>query len=877
MTQEFHVSVTPVGNNEYLVRTERVAPGVPLAEEQFVLPLESWLTQARQLMNDPLVGILQGERAFMTNPEHPSVLQPSLSLVELGQQLYHHLFQGTLRDSWLMAQGVAQNRRQALRLRLGLKGDRLPRLPWEVLYGSDVPIERMRQNQAAPRPLATGIQVIFSRYRPGTRLAEEGGSLTLEPGQPLKILMVVASPSDREQLQLYREATQLQQELRMPSTVPSEPEIQLTILSQPGREELTQALEQGQFQVLHYAGHSDVSAGGGSLYLVNNRTGLTELMSGDDLAGLLVNNGIRLAVFNSCRGAYLPTETDPAMGRNLEQNLAEALVSRGIPSVLAMAEQIPDEVALNLTRLFYRNLKQGYPIDLSLSRARQGLISSYGSNQFYWALPILYLHPEFDGYLTPTDRSQEDPADRLLFTPPTYEVFPLPPGEEAIFPPALLVDAEPVASPFPEEVIAADEAEMIAQAVLAEDADWLDALDDAGAVDDDDFAVADMIRQLIPPTPSETPVAPPAVSTPPIVPAASTIRPTPPAVPSPRTPPPAKVAVPKALVTPDSAELTAPDPPGDSLSEPSRQTPTEQVHTEQIPGGQIHTEQSYQRRTAARQRQNKAIVLPLVGAAGAIGLAIVGFWAVPQIVSQFQSRVSETTATNPPTLQAELAAKPTPDLKQLAIDSFTQNRYNRGQQAVEALLDRGAFTEAEAALASIPVDRRNDATTHFLQGRLAWQAAKQGNSQYSVANARQSWEKAVAADADNPLYYEAIGFADYEAGKPEQAIQSWVRALSLQEQPAAQETSTAAQPALNDRILTSYAGIALALWKTSTNPDTAQPGELLSKAVKTYQMVSTMNPQQFQPNTLSQNWLWTPIAIRDWQTLGAATPEANGG
>ncbi|HEY9749779.1 MAG TPA: hypothetical protein V6C63_13930, partial [Allocoleopsis sp.] len=61
VTQEFHLSVTPVGEDEYLIRTERVAPGVPLAEEQVVWPVEDWLNQARQLMNDPLLGLLQGD------------------------------------------------------------------------------------------------------------------------------------------------------------------------------------------------------------------------------------------------------------------------------------------------------------------------------------------------------------------------------------------------------------------------------------------------------------------------------------------------------------------------------------------------------------------------------------------------------------------------------------------------------------------------------------------------------------------------------------------------------------------------------------------------------------------------------------------------
>ncbi len=387
MNQEFKLSVTPVGGDEYLVRTEKVAPGVPLAEQQVRWPIDEWLALSAQLMNDPLVGLLQGT-ATGNRSRSQSGKHSAPSLVTLGQQLYSGLFQGNLRDSWTCAQGIAQHRRELLQLRLGLKGRDLPRLPWEVLHAGD-------------RPLATGTDLVFSRYQPGTSLFKQ--TRIVPSGGPLKILMAIASPSDRDNLQLSREVLQLQQELQNRSANPLKngfhsPEIQLTILEQPDREQLTQALEQGHYQVLHYAGHSNPGSRGGELYLVSSRTGLTETLSGDDLAGLLVNNGIQMAVFNSCRGAYGGpsgiTDDSP------ERNLTEALVKRGIPAVLAMAESIPDEVALTLTRLFYRNLNQGYPVDLSLSRARAGLISTYGSHQLYWALPILYQHPDFDGYLT---------------------------------------------------------------------------------------------------------------------------------------------------------------------------------------------------------------------------------------------------------------------------------------------------------------------------------------------------------------------------------------------------------------------------------------------------------------------------------------------
>lgn len=400
MTQEFHISVTPIGNDEYLVRTERVAPGVPLAEEQVRWPVNDWLERASLLMNDPLTGLLRGDaipsfpeslQETFNNGSNPAS-QRAINLISLGQHLYNALFQGTIRDSWMTAQGIAQHRQEILRLRLGLKDHRLPRLPWEVLHAGD-------------RPLATGTDVLFSRYNSSFSAISSFQFQpvpVVEPGQALKILLVLAAPSDQEVLALKQEALHLQEELQDLQNGGRNgrfPDIQLTILEQPGREQLTQALEHNHYQVLHYAGHSNLGSDGGKLYLVSNKTGLTESVSGDDLAGLLVNNGIRMAVFNSCRGAYTATaESSAAVG---EGNLAEALVKRGIPAVLAMAERIPDDVALNLSRLFYRNLKQLYPIDLSLSRARQGLLSSYGSDQMYWALPILYLQPEFNGYLQP--------------------------------------------------------------------------------------------------------------------------------------------------------------------------------------------------------------------------------------------------------------------------------------------------------------------------------------------------------------------------------------------------------------------------------------------------------------------------------------------
>ncbi|HIK45668.1 MAG TPA: hypothetical protein IGR64_12415, partial [Leptolyngbyaceae cyanobacterium M65_K2018_010] len=56
--QEFHISITPVGPDTYLLRTEAVEAGVPLAEAQVTWPVDDWLAQTAALFQDPLQALL---------------------------------------------------------------------------------------------------------------------------------------------------------------------------------------------------------------------------------------------------------------------------------------------------------------------------------------------------------------------------------------------------------------------------------------------------------------------------------------------------------------------------------------------------------------------------------------------------------------------------------------------------------------------------------------------------------------------------------------------------------------------------------------------------------------------------------------------------
>ena len=715
MTQEFHISVTPVGQNDYLVRTEQVAPGVPLAEELVRWPVADWLAAAGSLMNDPLQSVLQGDEMALNACLEETNARNSVNLVALGQQLYNALFQGTLRDSWITAQGIAQNHQQVLRLRLGLKDTKLARLPWEVMHQGD-------------RPIATGPYIAFSRYQSGmsgtSRLPSRNiPQLSTEGG--IKVLMVIASPADQVRLNLLKqEAIRLQAELERKTQGGDHlPEIELSVLEQPGREELTQALEQGNYHVLHYSGHSNFGANGGEIYLVSGRTGLTETLYGDDLAGLLVNNNIQMAVFNSCLGTY--TATSDASLDTAQRNLTETLVKRGIKSVLAMSERIPDEVALTLTQLFYRNLSQGYAVDLCVSRMRQGLISAYSSHQLYWALPILYLQPEFDGYLDPE-----------VYLPQSGELF----NEYDLTSSAIstlhtsnfttssdMVPVDSTVNPYRVQ----DNSDLD---LLGEDM-WGDLVDeieyDDPSYSEDSAIVSDLFRQID----DEKSLAEPPMNA--------------------------------ELVGQfeDDYQQKQLSPDIDYQSEDTliwdenNKYPIQTSSEQNVANNETSTQESFEAwkessrvttesAKAAAKKEKRNQRLTLLGALGISAIAFIGgidYLRNQQKPAIIAGDVRETTSSSP----FDSEAAKTEAVTEYASKQFRQGEINQGLKAVEELLNRDALVNAEAALENVEKDQINNPYLNFVKGRLAWQFIQKGNTKYSIDDARRYWEVATKYDPNS--------------------------------------------------------------------------------------------------------------------------------
>ncbi len=790
MTQEFQVSVTPVGVDEYLLRTERVEPGVPLAEEQTVWNLDRWMQQAQRLMNDPVSGLL-------TQQQTGASPMPS-SLVGLGQELYDALFCGDMRDSWMMAQAIAQNHQQPLRLRLGLKGNRLPSLPWEVLHDGDY-------------PLATGTNILFSRYQPATNgLAPPTIATPLEPHQPLRVLMAIAAPSDRANLELTREAEELEAELRQlyaQGTVPQVP-TQVEILRQPDRARLTQALEHGHYHVFHYAGHSNSGVTGGNVYLVNQGTGLTETLSGDDLAGLLANNGIQLVLLNSCRGAHSPGGAQQAG----ERHLAAALVKRGIPAVLAMAERIPDEVALTLTRLFYRNLTRGaVSIDLSVSRARQGLISAYSSHQLYWSLPILYLHPKFDGYLTQRT-GEEMPASE---EPPLW-----------LRPPEAWSDHETVPAALGDRLDDDTLGEMESfegtelATVCDRGTETLNTLDPGTA--EDKAVVQDLFESL-----GQDHGQPSQGSQPPLTESSQT---TPSGSnPLPKSPP------------------QTPNPSATALSQET--------------GGD-------------ETRKHPPYPLPvLAGVAAVLVLGLGGvIWGlrdrVPDTPGPQPTLVNDPQPDDKPD-DNNRPQRPSGEVTAEAIEQLSLGNIEEGVPLVTELLTsrRNVLNQAETALAAIPTEDLDRPEVLFLKGRLTWQKIQTGDQDYSLDDSRRFWQAAARRQPDTPLYSLSLGVVYYAEDNIQEAIGQFQQAIAQLDRPNPRSDEDLGGMTASQLRTQAYAGLALAYQRQGENLTGERRQERQDQAQALQMLVLQEDAEAFQGTNLGKHWLWTSEAIAAWQRL----------
>lgn len=274
-------------------------------------------------------------------------------LPELGKRLYHTVFASagalSLVQAWRLYHLPAGTQRQ---ISIISEIPSVLSLPWELL-----------DDEHGFLALHASHPVAFIRRLPKRELAVF--PTPFEP--PLRILLVTARPTHVGFVDPRSIARELLDEVQPQIDAGS---IALEFLRPPTLSALRARLSdttKPPIQVLHFDGHGifDLEQGQG-LLAFEDEEGQLSRVSAEDLAQVLQDSGVRLAVLTACQSAQ--SSADDAFS-----SVATRLIGSGIDTVVAMSASIQVVSATRYAEAFYRSLATGAEVSVAQERARLAL------------------------------------------------------------------------------------------------------------------------------------------------------------------------------------------------------------------------------------------------------------------------------------------------------------------------------------------------------------------------------------------------------------------------------------------------------------------------------------------------------------------------
>lgn len=293
-------------------------------------------------------------------------------LADLGRSLFAALFTEDIAAVFRSSLGLARGQDKGLRVRLRMEPPELAALPWEYLYDPD-----------EDRFLAISPETPLVRYVP---MRSTTRPTAVSP--PLRVLVVISSPSDADPLDVAQEKGIIQDALR-PRV--EQGLVELRLLERGLVAEISQAMRDFRPHVFHFVGHGQFEDDE-AYVLLEDEGGYALPMA--DVAFrefFLGAPEARVAVLNACQTATT-SSAQPLAG------LAPRILQRDLSAVVAMQYPMPDQAALVFSRDFYRSLALGYPVDAAVAEARKGIFLEVGGEAGDWGIPVLFLRAQ-DGQL----------------------------------------------------------------------------------------------------------------------------------------------------------------------------------------------------------------------------------------------------------------------------------------------------------------------------------------------------------------------------------------------------------------------------------------------------------------------------------------------
>jgi len=285
-------------------------------------------------------------------------------LPALGKRLYHTVFGSVGAVSVLQAWRL-QPLQPGMQRQVSIVSE-IPRalsFPWELLH-----------DEQGFLVLRTRNPVSLIRRLPQHELG--GFQTSFEP--PLRILMITARPDDVGFIDPRSTARELLDEVQGQVEAGT---IALEFLRPPTLRALRTRLSNAKLpavQVLHFDGHGvfgekqdrqgHTQPGGKpqGMLAFEDDDGRLDLVEANDVAQVLQDSGVRLAVLDACQSAL--GAADDAFS-----SVATRLIQGGVDAVVAMSASLLVASSTLFFEAFYRELVAGTPAPIAQERARQAL------------------------------------------------------------------------------------------------------------------------------------------------------------------------------------------------------------------------------------------------------------------------------------------------------------------------------------------------------------------------------------------------------------------------------------------------------------------------------------------------------------------------
>ena len=288
-------------------------------------------------------------------------------LKTLGKKLYQALFPNDINAQFHETiSSVQANQYGVVHLRLRFESPELAALPWEFLF--------YEENNTF---LANDEKVVLSRY---IDVPEQKRDIKAA-NQPLKILLVISTPTDLNPLDATGEENLIREALKKHIETDR---IELDVLTEATTSNIRRKLDEKPYNVFHFIGHGVFKNNKSNIALVDE-DGKAYLLNDENFANFFLgDHNLGLIVLNCCQGGTLSANQAFA-GTVLN------LVQHGIPAVVAMQYEISDSTAKLFADEFYSYLAQGESVDVAIQKTRNAISQEVGLDRRDFATPVIYM------------------------------------------------------------------------------------------------------------------------------------------------------------------------------------------------------------------------------------------------------------------------------------------------------------------------------------------------------------------------------------------------------------------------------------------------------------------------------------------------------